>query len=41
MSQGVVDSVTQSRRAVSGLETDGVAVSFLPQLLDRVPACEG
>ena len=30
-----------SGRIVSGLETDGMAVSFLPQLLDRVPACEG
>lgn len=28
-------------RIVPGLETNGMAVSFLPQLLDRVPACEG
>ena len=28
-------------RIVPGLEKDGMAVSFLPQLLDRVPACEG
>jgi len=28
-------------RFVSGSETDGMAVSYLPQLLDRVPSCEG
>ena len=28
-------------RIVPGLETNGMAVSFLPQLLDRVPACKG
>ena len=28
-------------RIVPGLETDGMAVSFLPQLLDRVPSCKG
>jgi hypothetical protein len=27
-------------RIVPGLETVGMAVPFLPQLLDRVPACE-
>ena len=26
---------------VPGLETDEMTISFLPQLLDRVPACEG
>ena len=26
---------------VPGLETNGMAVFFLPRLLDRVPACEG
>ena len=28
-------------RIVPGLETNGMAVFFLPQLFDRVPACEG
>jgi hypothetical protein len=28
-------------RFVSGSETDGMAVYYLPQLLDRVPSCEG
>ena len=28
-------------RIVLGLEKNGMAVFFLPQLLDRVPACEG
>jgi hypothetical protein len=27
-------------RIVFGSETDGMAVSYLPQLLDRVPSCE-
>ena len=27
-------------RIVLGLETNGMVVSFLPQLLDRVSACE-
>lgn len=26
---------------VSGLEKDGMALPYMPQLLDRVPACEG
>ena len=32
--------VIYAGRIVPWLETDGMAVSFLSQLLDRVPACE-
>ena len=37
----ICSKATCAGRIVPGLETVGMAVFFLPQLLDRVPACEG